>query len=132
MKSDWCPNVFDGKGMAGGEIKRRVRFQSATCQLGKRSGHHRPQPRSERFVLSSRRCDDRQVNGSCGGRGRDGLGADCPRDSHLSPLWGQPFVKLNWAALPLDLLESCETDGIELKNCPPYIREWITRVRRGK
>ena len=29
-------------------------------------------------------------------------------------------------------LESCETDGIELKNCPPYIREWITRVRRGK
>ena len=29
-------------------------------------------------------------------------------------------------------LESCEMDGIELKNCPPYIREWITRVRRGK
>ena len=29
-------------------------------------------------------------------------------------------------------LESCEMDGIELKNCPPYIREWITTVRRGK
>jgi hypothetical protein len=29
-------------------------------------------------------------------------------------------------------LGSCETCGIELKNCPPYIREWITRVRRGK
>ena len=29
-------------------------------------------------------------------------------------------------------LESCETHGIELKNCPPYIREWITSVRRGK
>jgi hypothetical protein len=29
-------------------------------------------------------------------------------------------------------LESCETQGIELQNCPPYIREWITRVRRGK
>jgi hypothetical protein len=29
-------------------------------------------------------------------------------------------------------LESSETRGIELKNCPPYIREWITRVRRGK
>jgi anti-anti-sigma regulatory factor len=28
-------------------------------------------------------------------------------------------------------LESCETDGIQFKNCPPYIREWITRVRRG-
>jgi anti-anti-sigma regulatory factor len=29
-------------------------------------------------------------------------------------------------------LESCETHGIELKNCPPYIREWITRLRDGK
>ena len=29
-------------------------------------------------------------------------------------------------------LDSCEAHGIELKNCPPYIREWITRVRRGK
>ena len=29
-------------------------------------------------------------------------------------------------------LESCETRGIEFKNCPPNIREWITRVRRGK
>jgi anti-anti-sigma regulatory factor len=29
-------------------------------------------------------------------------------------------------------LECCETHGIELKNCPPYIREWITRVRREK
>jgi hypothetical protein len=29
-------------------------------------------------------------------------------------------------------LDSCETNGIELNNCPPYIREWITRVRRGK
>jgi anti-anti-sigma regulatory factor len=29
-------------------------------------------------------------------------------------------------------LESCEMDGIQLQNCPPYIREWITRVRREK
>jgi anti-anti-sigma regulatory factor len=29
-------------------------------------------------------------------------------------------------------LESCETDGIQFKNCPPYIREWITGVRRGR
>jgi anti-anti-sigma regulatory factor len=29
-------------------------------------------------------------------------------------------------------LEGCETHGIELKSCPTYIREWITRVRRGK
>jgi len=26
-------------------------------------------------------------------------------------------------------LESCETDSIKLKNCPAYIREWITRER---
>lgn len=28
-------------------------------------------------------------------------------------------------------LESCETYGIELKNCPAYIREWIKRERDG-
>jgi len=28
-------------------------------------------------------------------------------------------------------LESCETDNIEIKNCPAYIREWITRERAG-
>ncbi len=27
-------------------------------------------------------------------------------------------------------LEGCEADGIELRNCPTYIREWITRERR--
>jgi hypothetical protein len=27
-------------------------------------------------------------------------------------------------------LEGCEEDGIELLNCPTYIREWITRERR--
>ena len=28
-------------------------------------------------------------------------------------------------------LASCETDSIKLKNCPAYIREWITRERAG-
>jgi anti-anti-sigma regulatory factor len=28
-------------------------------------------------------------------------------------------------------LESCEADSIEIKNCPAYIREWITRERGG-
>jgi anti-anti-sigma regulatory factor len=28
-------------------------------------------------------------------------------------------------------LESCETDSIKLRNCPAYIREWITRERAG-
>ena len=26
-------------------------------------------------------------------------------------------------------LESCEIDNMQLKNCPAYIREWITRER---
>ena len=25
------------------------------------------------------------------------------------------------------LLARCETNGTELRNCPPYIREWVTR-----
>jgi hypothetical protein len=28
-------------------------------------------------------------------------------------------------------LERCEGDGIKFKNCPAYIREWITRQRNG-
>jgi anti-anti-sigma regulatory factor len=26
-------------------------------------------------------------------------------------------------------LAGCEADGIELRNCPAYVREWITRER---
>ena len=29
----------------------------------------------------------------------------------------------------VSFLELCETDHIQLKNCPPYIREWISRER---
>ena len=28
-------------------------------------------------------------------------------------------------------LKGCEADGIVLKNCPAYVREWITRERDG-
>ena len=28
-------------------------------------------------------------------------------------------------------LERCEADSIKFKNCPAYIREWITRERGG-
>ena len=28
-------------------------------------------------------------------------------------------------------LKSCEMDTIKIKNCPAYIREWITRERAG-
>ena len=27
------------------------------------------------------------------------------------------------------VLARCETNGTELRNCPPYIREWVTRER---
>ena len=27
------------------------------------------------------------------------------------------------------LLALCESNGTELRNCPPYIREWVTRER---
>ena len=30
------------------------------------------------------------------------------------------------------LLALCEVSGIELRNCPPYIREWVTRERADK
>jgi anti-anti-sigma regulatory factor len=29
-------------------------------------------------------------------------------------------------------LERCEADGVKIKNCPAYIREWITRERNGR
>src|SRR6266581_1243664 len=29
-------------------------------------------------------------------------------------------------------LEECDSDGIELRNCPPYIGEWIERQTDGK
>jgi anti-anti-sigma regulatory factor len=28
-------------------------------------------------------------------------------------------------------LAQCEADGIELVNCDPYVREWITRQKEG-
>jgi anti-anti-sigma regulatory factor len=31
----------------------------------------------------------------------------------------------------VSFLERCEADSIKLKNCPAYIREWITRKRGG-
>jgi hypothetical protein len=32
----------------------------------------------------------------------------------------------------VEFLEGCETSGTELWNCPPYLREWIERVRTRK
>jgi anti-anti-sigma regulatory factor len=30
----------------------------------------------------------------------------------------------------VSFLRRCEAEGMQLKNCPAYIREWITRQRR--
>jgi len=32
----------------------------------------------------------------------------------------------------IDFFARCERQGIKLTNCPPYIREWITRQRGRK
>jgi len=32
----------------------------------------------------------------------------------------------------VSFLKRCEADNITLKNCPAYIREWITRQRGGR
>jgi hypothetical protein len=29
----------------------------------------------------------------------------------------------------IGFLKRCETDGITLRSCPPYVREWIARSR---
>jgi len=31
----------------------------------------------------------------------------------------------------ISFLERCEAGSVKLKNCPAYIREWITRERHG-
>ena len=31
----------------------------------------------------------------------------------------------------INFLARCEADGVTLENCPAYVREWITRQRRG-
>ena len=32
----------------------------------------------------------------------------------------------------VNFLRHCETDGIKLKNCPAYIREWIKKERGAR
>jgi hypothetical protein len=31
----------------------------------------------------------------------------------------------------INFLERCEADGVTLKSCPAYVREWLTRQRHG-
>lgn len=32
----------------------------------------------------------------------------------------------------VELLAMHESNGVELRNCPPYIREWVTRETAGR
>jgi len=63
---------------------------------------------------------------------------------HLAELKTLLNSEVNGCSMSLDLrdltlvdqdtvsfLDRCEADNIQLKNCPAYIREWITRGRGG-
>jgi predicted metal-binding protein len=32
----------------------------------------------------------------------------------------------------IKLLAVCESNGVELRNCPAYVREWVTRERADR
>jgi STAS domain len=48
----------------------------------------------------------------------------------LAELGGRRSLDLNEVTLVdlqvVQFLAACEKEGIELKHCPPYVREWIT------
>ena len=65
--------------------------------------------------------------------------------THIEALWALSDREKNAKGLAIDLaevtvvsLESvraltvAESNGIELRNCPAYVREWISRVREGE
>jgi anti-anti-sigma regulatory factor len=69
---------------------------------------------------------------------------DAENVAELKELFGLEALDVKRRSIILDLedltlvdqdavrfLGSCEADSIKLKNCPAYIREWITR-ERGK
>jgi anti-anti-sigma regulatory factor len=69
---------------------------------------------------------------------------DAENVAELKELFGLEALDVKRRSIVLDLedltlvdrdavkfLGSCEADSIKLKNCPAYIREWITR-ERGK
>jgi anti-anti-sigma regulatory factor len=63
-------------------------------------------------------------------------------EQHITELETQMGMETNRSSIVLDLkdvtlvsregirlLERCEMAGVTLKNCPAYVREWITRER---
>ena len=66
-------------------------------------------------------------------------------DEHIAELKTHIRAEANAQSIVLDLkgvtlagrdavsfLEHCEAEGVTLRNCAAYIREWITRQRRGR
>jgi anti-anti-sigma regulatory factor len=64
-------------------------------------------------------------------------------EQHITELETEMGMETNRSSIVLDLkdvtlvsreaigfLERCEASGVTLKNCPAYVREWITRERR--
>ena len=69
---------------------------------------------------------------------------DAENVAELEELFGLEAPDVKGRSIVLDLkdltlvdrdavrfLGSCEADSIKLKNCPAYVREWITRERGG-
>ena len=62
--------------------------------------------------------------------------------AHIEALWEVMEKEKTMKGLAIDLAEvtvvsleavraltAAEANGVELRNCPPYVREWISRVR---
>jgi hypothetical protein len=85
----------------------------------------------ERTVLKIQRSSNGQVVFTISGRiGEDNIGdleTLIRSESKVRPivLDLKDVTIVNQDAV--NFLERCEADGITLKNCPAYIREWITR-----
>ena len=89
-------------------------------------------------MLKITRAEEREVVFRLSGR------MDGENVAELKELFGLEALDVKRRGIVLDLkdltlvdrdavtfLGSCEADSIKLKNCPAYIREWITR-ERGK
>jgi hypothetical protein len=88
-------------------------------------------PKAERTVLKIQRSSNGQVVFTISGRIGEDDTADLETlirsESKVRPiaLDLKDVTIVNQDAV--NFLERCEADGITLKNCPAYIRQWITR-----
>jgi len=87
-------------------------------------------------MLKITRAANREVIFSLSGR-MDAEHLDELKKLFIAETHGRP-ISLDLKELTLvdqeavTFLERCEADNIQLKNCPAYIREWISRERDQK